>query len=441
MDTYSTEIFSKKLKNATRHDAVFLKINKKWEELNCAWVVYKRPIGAVIRAIETADMNSCQKLRDSLKELRTCVIKLSLNEAAERTREAISAAISNEMLISLVTYLPIYSRINIATQEFMQSSFSDSELEEILINLKLTHGDGSFELSEMQKARRSEAAKPGGEEMRWDLWRAFLSRIDLEKEIWPEEKERIKNEIVTRYFDDVIRLTHEIDKLRLHIPLIAEAVNNQTITKEIRWIMESLPGASQMWLDNESCAFTKSADFSELYRCVSLLSLLAVEIQAIWQLKRKICNCAQCGHSFVPYSKNARFCRYPNPQYDEKSCQSVGRTLQWAINTKNDDVLRTFERNRGSYWQWKSRNTSIKRNKGIEISKPIKDEIDNIYLDWHKRTTRAIDAYKNKSISAEQCIEKIMLPSITDRSPLLAKEKAYARGDRSVIDELDKIYK
>ncbi len=178
-----------------------------------------------------------------------------------------------------------------------------------------------------------------------------------------------------------------------------------------------------IWHQNtETCSFSDVEKYRNLYSCVSLTELVAIEITHLHAFKRKICHCKLCSRLFVPYSVTAQYCHNTNPDLGGKKCSEVARYLTLKKTVENDQLLKERQKNYRTYHQW------VRRQMEQGYAAHIQEEIQKKFKKWKKDTSKAIDQYRREKLSQEEGLRQVAIPQIKDRSPLLEGRKKYLRG-------------
>ena len=406
------------MKNPTRHDAIYVRISKKSEEINCRQDIFSGDIGTVLFEIESVQPEVCRKFRNRISELaQTLHIESAedITSSAKSMREIASSLGLPDVIAEALLYLPIYNTIDILEKSVdvvLPSAYERAQLLE-----------SGLSPSEVFSARTVGIYKADTDSMLWNYWRAILDGETAGQSILAnltshlsEEYEKSKEyeSIVLRHLELLEIQSYEIEKLRSHgSSSFRSTSDDKGFNRIYKDIIDFMPPGMGKWYSDEHCSFDEGGSFSEVYRCVRLTSIVAVELAKIREFKRKIELCESCGKPFVAYSKEARYCHRPSPADRARTCAEFGRYSKHRMKINNDAVLKEAYKLNKTYYNWKMR--ALKKNPTEEIV----DDIENNYSEWYGKLGRTIDKYREGKITTEKALELMTIPSVKERSLLL----------------------
>lgn len=255
-------------------------------------------------------------------------------------------------------------------------------------------------------------------------WYAFLldkeaiigQKTSLRK--FKKEKSIFLGEII--YLKEIIRIIQELKTIKPKLESFMDRCSDAN-TNEL-----------EDWLKNIPCF--KAGDV-EYY--TSIHSIVRQEMLYFQQNNKYIKTCELCNRRFIAKRRDTRFCKCPNPEYGNRTCNIVGPSEN--NKSKMNDLDCFYRKERETYERWKKRvKTSAreiggKPNSGIKESdiKDIIKEINKNYGDWQKTCDEAIEDYNTKKITEESAKSIIKCPKVKERSPLFYK----MRNENKVLFE------
>lgn len=82
-----------------------------------------------------------------------------------------------------------------------------------------------------------------------------------------------------------------------------------------------------------------------IYKIKTMWSLGLFEMAHIYEQGVPIIRCKNCGQYFVPRNRSdTKYCNYPAPDGEGKTCKEIGAQKAWAAKEKTDDVTREYRR-------------------------------------------------------------------------------------------------
>lgn len=144
--------------------------------------------------------------------------------------------------------------------------------------------------------------------------------------------------------------------------------------------------------------------------------LAAVEFHWLDDQCRRIVRCKLCGGLFVPIHQRGVYCSRPNPEYDNQPCTAVGPLIAHKEKVVDYPMEQDFVRNSKTFSKWCREN---REGQPEEIQREIKAN----YKKWKENARSAQQAFMNGTITEEDLIHALELPTIPDRSPLLYEQK------------------
>lgn len=161
-----------------------------------------------------------------------------------------------------------------------------------------------------------------------------------------------------------------------------------------------------------------SRTVSQAYYCESISELAALDLYFMRCSKYRIKTCALCENLFLAHSTRQRFCSNPNLEFQNKSCKDVGPTLLHSKQLKGDDISILYNKNYKTYHRWtRVSRTKLEKEADKIETKPIIDEILDKFRQWCDTAQRAKNAWLNGSLSKDEAIASLRLPTFYDRSP------------------------
>lgn len=414
-----------------RHDAVYIRINRKQEEISLAGTSQPIIFGGIMFEIERTPKSFCIELRELLKSYRVKLVgeRLSVIDFAHKLRAELCRFEISDLLRTLIMLLPIYTELDKVVRAFNQVSLTREERAATSARInsgEIVSHDSGF------NARMMLGETYGDNE---DLWNSIRDIVYgksageyIENNITAGQQKVLRNTAI-EYIDGFIRLTHEIDKLRWHLPACFSSLPfGDDFERKYAWMISELPFGSREWCDNECCTFEDDKNFKVIHRCVGLTSLVAVEVHYTYEYARGIGECQLCNEKFVKYSSRARYCHRPNYSFGGKKCSKIGRQEIYRAKLNDNELMKLQKKNYKTYHQW------MQRQKMRNIPSEVSDEVYNNFNKWLERSRRALEAYAANELSEDACRKQVMLPDAKERSARLLEYLKYERGCRGILE-------
>lgn len=205
------------------------------------------------------------------------------------------------------------------------------------------------------------------------------------------------------YSEIIISNLVEIRRIK---PLIKEFVQDRTKKKSLgdilpQWILSELRQTLKPeWV-------------------LSLTTAIALEQEYLYKKRLYLRTCPICKSSFIAYRVSTKYCSNPNPEYNGRTCQEIGKNEGPESKMK---LYPLFNTKRKIYCNWRKkqydRYTAIFNS---EKAQNIEEELNQNYKGWHSKAHRALYQYELGKIQLKEAETIINLPEIEYRSPLLYK--------------------
>lgn len=188
------------------------------------------------------------------------------------------------------------------------------------------------------------------------------------------------------------------------------------------------------------CPLSTRSASQVVYAVSSLTDLVALELLNMQQNGKQLLRCPFCGRLFASYSSSSKYCPFPNPDYEGKTCREVAPAIEFANRKRSAPFGVEYQKNYTTYFRWAARNQNDKSMKALhsflfdsctgtkkECARYADQQISNIQAEikclfdqWVDRAKQAQDLYTEGKISEQDCAAAIQTPSVQSRSPLLA---------------------
>ena len=270
-------------------------------------------------------------------------------------------------------------------------------------------------------------------------------------------------DVIAEYSDNLNRLCIEARKLKRDIPIAIGIRESEVISKEKvkAKLRENTKRANQLWAEEGRKVFgdvvTKGGDYG--YSATSLSTLVLLEMELFSKYGFEVKECEYCHSYYATRKSNVKYCPYPNPNHKGESCRKIApKILYWS----RSKMLKEYRKACESYERWIKRTKAdddkaydyIKLLKADIIAEfeeeekekgevwrklmdKVKDEITFLFFQWDNNARQSIEDYGAGKISEEDCQTSFVLPSVKERSPMLAymKKRGYDI-DKDFLKEL-----
>lgn len=269
--------------------------------------------------------------------------------------------------------------------------------------------------------------------------------------------------VITEYSDNLNSLCIEARKLKRDIPIAIGVRESEVISKEKvkAKLRENTKRANQLWAEEGRKVFgdvvTKGSDYG--YSATSLSTLVLLEMELFSKYNFEVKKCEFCDGYHATRKANVKYCPYPNPNHIGASCREIAPKILYWNRSK---MLKEYRKACGSYDRWIKR-TKADDDKAYDYMKllkadiiaefkeeekengevwrklmdKMKDEITSLFFQWDNNARKSMKDYEAGKISEEDCRASFTLPSVEERSPILAYMKK--RGYDIDIDYLKEL--
>lgn len=270
-------------------------------------------------------------------------------------------------------------------------------------------------------------------------------------------------DIIAEYSSNLNSLCTEAKNLKRDLPIAIGIRESEVISKEEvkAKLRENTKRATQLWAEEGRKEFgevvSKSGDYG--YSATSLSTLVLLEMELFSKYGFEVKKCEFCHSYYATCKSNVKYCPYPNPNHKGESCRKIAPKIlywnrskmvneyrkacesynRWIKRTKADDdkaydyikllkadIIAEFEeeeKEKGEVWR--------------KLMDKVKDEITFLFFQWDNNARQSIEDYGAGKISEEDCQTSFVLPSVKERSPMLAymKKRGYDI-DKDYLKEL-----
>lgn len=368
-------------------------------------------------------------------------------DEAVKIAKSISELSAPMLLKDLMLFFPATVSYSEALRREEQVHFSKEELAEVEFKLRyddcLQHAE--HDDIEAFYERRSLIDDYPAHASRWRRWISYLiddstlKRLSYELEFWSDYDKIL--EIIGQYGNNLRSLAIEALKLKRSIIIAVGLEESQYISKQdvIDDLIYCMEPAERLRTVEERSIFTDISDKDKGRTCAvtSLTTLISLEVQLYIQHELEFRQCAFCGGYFATRGSKAKYCNYPNEEYEGKACRKIAaQQVYW----KSHPMMGEYQKSYSRYRKWINRTTTkdeskmldymiavryelygrYGKRKGTRAIKLIDMEIESIFSIWDLNAREMMQKYSDQIISEEECRAALVVPSISERSPILA---------------------
>lgn len=317
-------------------------------------------------------------------------------------------ALGNEWLQNLFLLIPAAPILHFLKSEYIQATLSDFTSDDFYLHNTRLKRSNSIQKNISETSKNAAAGLT--------LWLRCLSDEQIGPSLSNANDISNLSAVGKQYLQAFRQNLLELNLIKYEAYVYCEALSDdQYSLPKDHWGRRGLSDISGVINPDDS---KPSHAVSQAYYCNSISELAALDLYFMRCSKYRIKTCALCENLFLSRSTRQRFCSNPNPEYQNKLCKEIGPSLFHGRRLKDDDISILYNRNYKAYHRWTraSKARLEKEADKVEI-KPIIDEILDKFRKWCDTAQQAKIAWFNGSLSKDDAIASLHLPTFYDRSP------------------------
>lgn len=391
--------------------------SRKYEEIYLNGQYHKIGVGDIMSAIYDAKIDDV--FQRQLKDMNLFVDQVARHEKKVNElislREMVDQLDMPPLIREIFFYQPVFEICSRVTLEYEETDFSPCEKEKFYKN-----DPADYHEQQLNSLRSDKST------LKWNQLARILTGKPDSLVQWQDRNPVLEDCINTycKHFEDAV-----LSLRRLHWHLHKElpegktdmtGLKSCTVASTIR--TGKLP--HNLWPE----PFLDSSDSVNV--ATRLADLVALEMDLLSRNDRELVPCSLCGRYFVPFRRNGKYCSRPNLQYGNQPCNEIGSTLERRENARPGELQGIYLKNHKAYSKWVKEN---KKNTG----EAIRAEIDSKYTKWKEDTKTAWNDFREGRITEAALLQRIELPKVAERSPMLHRARLDERCVRGNIEPMD----
>ena len=435
--------------------AVFFLGEKKQEKLIIAGRMHTVPIGTILKCFLDTNNSFFQDvslIADALLALSTKAREVESEYTTDifeaiKTAKSILELSAPILLKELLFLLPAHDGFAEALRKEDKVQFSRHELEEFeykLLNDGRTPQERTEDIRAFFERRNAMRALPA-RTARWRRWLTDLVRNTSFEELsynlnhWQDWEEML--EIIQQYSSNLHSISVEATMLKRTIALAVgiEETRHRSRTEIFEELIDSTGSATLMSMKEENVLFPDCSgkENNRGYAMTSLSALVSLEMQLCNRNHFEFRRCEFCGGYYATHNSKSKYCKYPNETYGGRTCQKVApQKVHWDNIPLGDEYLQSYSK----YRRWINRTVPkdgkksynymnkileelLKREgekKREAVITLIKREMDSVFNTWDDNAKTMLGKYKAGMVTEEECRAALVVPPVSNRSPILA---------------------